>query len=74
MSWVLLLVLCTVPSDASTCEDRVLAHQLSEAECRTLAAPRQARGETVECVPAPHGIAEDDDLSPDPLTDSARAR
>jgi hypothetical protein len=74
MSWVLLLVLCTVPSDASTCEDRVLAYQLSETECRALAAPQQARGEIVECVPAPHGIAEDDNLPPDPVTDRANAR
>lgn len=59
MTWVLLLVVCSIPSDLRTCEDRVLAYKLGEAECHIMAAPLYAQGQVVECVQEAHDVIED---------------
>jgi hypothetical protein len=59
MTWVLVLVVCSALSDPSTCEDRVLAHRLGEAECLALARPLSARGDIAECLREEHDVIEE---------------
>ena len=59
MTWVLVLVVCTNLADPSTCEDRVLAHKLGEAECLALARPFSVRGEIAECLREEHEVIEE---------------
>ena len=59
MTWVLLLVVCSVLSDARTCEDHVLAHRLGEAECHAMVTPLSAKGQIAECVYEAHDATEE---------------
>jgi len=59
MTWVLVLVVCSALSDLSTCEDRVLAHRLSESECHAMARPLSDPGQIAECLREEHDVIEE---------------